>query len=81
MKDIHLLFSFHVKTVDSSALFQANKFSIAPLELRASEASVIHDPYRVLIYSNKVGIDMDKYIHRQIQFNKNVEGTLMSDIL
>ena len=74
MKDIHLLFSFHVKTIDSSCLFQANKFSIAPLELRASEASVIHDPYRVLIYSNKVNIDLSSYIQRQLTFNKNVEG-------
>jgi len=64
MKDIHLLFNFHVKTVDSSCLFQASKFSIAPLELRASEASIIHDPYRVMIYSNKVGIDLTTYIAR-----------------
>ncbi len=42
------------------------KTGITSLEISPAESYYLHDPRKVLIYQNKVGIDIKKFVERQI---------------
>jgi len=42
------------------------KAAIAPLETAPSESYYLNDPRKVMVYSNRVDIDIKKFIDRQI---------------
>ena len=42
------------------------KSGLTSLEMSPAEVYYMHDPRKVLIYANKVGIDMRTFVERQI---------------
>ena len=73
MRAISSLFAQHVEKVDNAdkALLRY-KAAVTPLEVLPSEVYYINDPTKVAVYSNRVDIDIRKFIERQIIFTKRM---------
>jgi len=59
------IFQFHIEKVDKNDKgILKYRTAINSLEVTPSESYYMHDPKKVMVYSNRVGIDMRKFIEK-----------------
>ncbi|KAL4510038.1 hypothetical protein ABPG72_010231 [Tetrahymena utriculariae] len=75
MRDIYSLFQQHVEKVDNADKgLLRYKQVVTPLEVLPSEVYYVNDPQKVIVYQNRVDIDIKKFIERQIIFTQRMNG-------
>jgi hypothetical protein len=52
------------------------KTAMTPLEVTGTEVYYMNDPRKVMVYSNRVNIDMKLFIERQIILTQRSQGVM-----